>query len=69
MEFWDATSPAVAERFADVLKAVEERHWGLPAVTIDGEPVQTHWFSAWGLIDAVEDWLKARQPSAPGAGH
>lgn len=58
------TSPTVAERFADVLQAVEDRHWGLPAITLDGELVEVEWFSAWGIIDAVEGRLQTRRQSA-----
>ena len=55
----------MARRFSDVLQEVERRRWPLPAVTIGGDLVPIEWFSAWGLADAVEDWLVLRGHGAP----
>ena len=55
----------MARRFSDVLQEVERRCQPLPAVTIDGALVPIEWFSAWGLADAVEDWLVLRRHGAP----
>jgi hypothetical protein len=64
VEFLDVADPAVAQSHAAVLEEVEKRHWMLPAVTIEGELVLMEWFSPWGIVDAVEDWLAAHQPNA-----
>ena len=68
VEFVDAADPEIARRYAEVLRAVEERRWLLPAVTIDGGLVPLEWFSSWGLVDAVEDWLASRQRAEAPAG-
>lgn len=60
VEFHDVSDPRTAARAAGVLREVERRRATLPAVTIDGEYVAIEWFSAWALVDAVEDGLAAR---------
>ena len=58
------TDPSVEQRFLDVLREFERRRLPLPALTIDGHIVEMEWFSAWGVVDAVEEWLAARQAVA-----
>ncbi len=60
MEFLDVEDTETRRRFAEVLAEVEERRWYLPAVTIDGQLMPLEWFSAWTLVDLVEDCLAAR---------
>ncbi len=59
LEFNDVERPEVARQFADTLRAVEERHLFLPAVLIDGALAPIEWFSAWGLVDLVEERFSA----------
>ncbi len=68
VEFVDAADPEVARRYAELLREVEQRRWLLPAVTIDDELVPLEWFSSWGLVDAVEDWLASRARAEAQAG-
>ncbi len=49
----------MARKVAGALRAVEERHLFLPAVLIDGALAPVEWFSAWGLVDLVEERFAA----------
>ncbi len=59
MEFYDVERQEVEQRFAATLRTVEERHLLLPAVLVDGALAPLEWFSAWGLIDLVEERFAA----------
>jgi hypothetical protein len=67
VEFHDLNDPAVVESLGDLRPTVDVKRARLPIVTINGEVVRIEWFSAWSLIDAVEDYLNAHktEPAAP----
>ena len=65
VEFYDVERQEVARRFADTLRAVEEQHLFLPAVLVDGALAPIEWFSAWGLVDLVEERFAATSAARP----
>jgi hypothetical protein len=66
VEFCDANSPDFARQFDDMLRQVDERHLQLPAVVVDGTLAPVEWFSAWGLVELVEERLAALSEAVSG---
>lgn len=59
VEFYDLSDPVVSASLGALGPLIDRRRMRLPVVTIDDQVAQIEWFSAWGLIDAVEAYMSA----------
>jgi hypothetical protein len=59
VEFQDVGKPGVAASLGSLSAAAGSRQMSLPIVTVGGQIARIQWFSAWGLIDAVEEYMNA----------
>jgi hypothetical protein len=60
VEFLDASKPEAAASLDKLGPLVNRLRMRLPIVTIDDQVARIEWFSAWGLIDAVEAYISQK---------